>query len=107
LELPVGGKFQVEMAEHIHFTTLDHRGQLGNFGDGKNHPQDYSTTNLDGEPLSSSGCLYTPNLWVNSLFFFSSRSTFVLLILFVSLIDILQTNPTLPVLLSPSPILRI
>ncbi|KAG8797996.1 hypothetical protein FRC18_008785, partial [Serendipita sp. 400] len=31
------------------------------WGDGKHHPEDYSSTNTGGEPLNSAGCLLSPN----------------------------------------------
>ncbi|CAG7847402.1 SubName: Full=Uncharacterized protein {ECO:0000313/EMBL:CCA68161.1} [Serendipita indica DSM 11827] len=64
LDIPSGGNFTVELAGNRAFTTLSYGGRLVTaWGDGKNHPDTYSITNLGDEPgPSGSGCLPSPNL---------------------------------------------
>jgi hypothetical protein len=58
---PAGGRFTVELAANRADTTLSYGGQFVTpWGDGKNHPDDYSMTNLGGYPATS-GCLPSPN----------------------------------------------
>ncbi|KAG2341603.1 hypothetical protein BDR05DRAFT_936336 [Suillus weaverae] len=63
LELPAGSSFTVEVAANRGVTSLSFNGQFAtDWGDGGNHPNDYSITNLAGAPLSSSGCIGNPNM---------------------------------------------
>ncbi|KAG1739391.1 uncharacterized protein EDB91DRAFT_1134902 [Suillus paluster] len=63
LELPAGGSFTVEIAANRGVTSLSYNGQYATeWGDGGNHPEDYSITNLDGAPLSDSDCISNPNM---------------------------------------------
>ncbi|KAJ8587089.1 hypothetical protein M405DRAFT_742501 [Rhizopogon salebrosus TDB-379] len=63
LELPVGESFTVEIADNRGVTSLSFDGQYATaWGDGENHPDDYSISNLDGAPLTSSGCIGSPNM---------------------------------------------
>ncbi|PVG03262.1 hypothetical protein CPB86DRAFT_695511 [Serendipita vermifera] len=64
LEIPAGGNFTVEIATNRAFTHYSYDGRLVTaWGDGKDHPDDYSITNLGGEPNpSDSGCIPSPNL---------------------------------------------
>ncbi|KIM60439.1 hypothetical protein SCLCIDRAFT_1183812 [Scleroderma citrinum Foug A] len=63
LELPAGGSFTVEIADNRGVTSLSDNGKHAtDWPDGKDHPDDYSVNNLAGEPLSSSGCLASPNI---------------------------------------------
>ncbi|KAG8786214.1 hypothetical protein FRC16_001770, partial [Serendipita sp. 398] len=62
LELPAGGTFTVEIAMNRALTSLSYGGRrTTDWGDGKHHPEDYSSTNTGGEPLNSAGCLLSPN----------------------------------------------
>ena len=38
------------------------RAQVTGWGDGLEHPANYSVDNLGGAPLSAVGCIHTPNL---------------------------------------------
>ncbi|KAG2068216.1 hypothetical protein BDR04DRAFT_1025185 [Suillus decipiens] len=63
LELPAGSSFTVEIAANRGVTSLSFNGQYATeWGDGKNHPDDYSITNLAGAPLSDSDCIGSPNM---------------------------------------------
>ncbi|KAG2745013.1 hypothetical protein P692DRAFT_20865647 [Suillus brevipes Sb2] len=62
LELPAGSSFTVEIAANRGVTSLSFNGQFATeWGDGGNHPEDYSITNLAGAPLTDSGCIGNPN----------------------------------------------
>ncbi|KAG6333710.1 hypothetical protein ID866_5377 [Astraeus odoratus] len=62
LELPAGGTFTVELAVNRAQTSYTADGEFASdWPDGKDHPDDYSILNLDGYPLSSSGCIESPN----------------------------------------------
>lgn len=62
LELPVGGTFTVELAVNRAQTSYTNGGAgASDWPDGKDHPDDYSILNLDGYPLSTSGCIESPN----------------------------------------------
>ncbi|CAG8690055.1 15437_t:CDS:2, partial [Acaulospora colombiana] len=59
---PAGGNFTVEIATNRAFTHYSYGGRLVTaWGDGKNHPDDYSITNLGDEPNSSNSGLHTQN----------------------------------------------
>lgn len=59
---PAGGSFTVELAENRAFTTLSYGGsKTSPWGDGQQHPVNYSITNLGGAPISDSGCISSPN----------------------------------------------
>ncbi|KAG2047952.1 hypothetical protein BDR06DRAFT_963293 [Suillus hirtellus] len=63
LELPAGSSFTVEVAANRGVTSLSFNGQFATeWGDGQNHPEDYSITNLAGAPLSGSDCIGSPNM---------------------------------------------
>ncbi|KAG1785222.1 uncharacterized protein HD556DRAFT_1423826 [Suillus plorans] len=63
LELPAGSSFTVEVAANRGVTSLSFNGQFATeWGDGKNHPDDYSIANLAGSPLSESDCIGSPNM---------------------------------------------
>ncbi|KAI9460396.1 hypothetical protein HD554DRAFT_2316809 [Boletus coccyginus] len=62
LELPAGGSFTVEVAGNRAYTSLNPHATLTPWGDGRNHPDDYSITNLGGFDITSSGCIGSPNL---------------------------------------------
>ncbi|KAG2123093.1 hypothetical protein DEU56DRAFT_974448 [Suillus clintonianus] len=63
LELPAGSSFTVEVAANRGVTSLSFDGQFATeWGDGGNHPEDYSITNLAGAPLTDSGCIGNPNM---------------------------------------------
>ncbi|KAG2139623.1 uncharacterized protein EDB93DRAFT_699735 [Suillus bovinus] len=63
LELPAGGSFTVEVAANRGVTSLSFNGQFATeWGDGQNHPEDYSITNLAGAPLTDSNCIGSPNM---------------------------------------------
>ncbi|KAI9460394.1 hypothetical protein HD554DRAFT_2133492 [Boletus coccyginus] len=62
LELPAGGSFTMEMADNRACTSLNADAILTPWGDGMNHPDDYSITNLGGFKITPSGCIDSPNL---------------------------------------------
>jgi hypothetical protein len=51
----------MEMAGNRAFTSLDPDSIVTEWGDGKNHTDPYSITNLGGLQPSDSGCLPSPN----------------------------------------------
>jgi hypothetical protein len=62
LSRPAGESFTVEIAANRGVTSLSFDGQYATaWGDGQNHPDNYSILNLDGAPLTSSGCIGSPN----------------------------------------------
>jgi hypothetical protein len=90
LELPAGGSFQVEIAENRAYTSLSFNGaKATNWGDGQNHPNGYSTTNLGGAALSTDGCLSTPNMHTQNQ---SNAAGSAFAIAYVS--DISQATPS-------------
>ncbi|KAF8554672.1 hypothetical protein OG21DRAFT_1038036 [Imleria badia] len=64
LDIPAGGKFTVELADNRAWTSLtgNPHAVLTDWGDGLNHPDDYSVTNLGGLKPTTSGCIPSPNL---------------------------------------------
>lgn len=60
---PAGGNFTVQIATNRALTTYSYGGRyVTAWGDGKNHPDDYSITNLAGEPNpGNSSCIPSPN----------------------------------------------
>lgn len=59
---PAGSSFTVEVAANRGVTSLSFNGQFATeWGDGQNHPEDYSIANLAGAPLSGSDCIGSPN----------------------------------------------
>lgn len=90
LELPAGKSITVEIADNRAATTLSFNGaKTTEWGDGKNHPEGYSITNLGGAPLSSDGCLSEPNMHTQNE---SMAAGTAFAIAYVS--DISQANPS-------------
>jgi len=68
LEIPAGGKFTAELSPNRAFTSLSFNGsKITGWGDGQDHPADYSTTNLGGFNLSENGCISSPNLHAHNV----------------------------------------
>jgi len=68
LEIPAGGSFTVEIAENRAFTTMSYdRKYLSEWGDGENHPDDYSILNLGPNAhASTQDCIESPNIHAKS-----------------------------------------
>lgn len=69
LNIPANGNFTVEIAANRAFTTLSYNGAKSSaWPDGKAHPDNYNTNNVDPMfPLTSTGCLSSPNLHAHNV----------------------------------------
>ncbi|KAG9316973.1 hypothetical protein JVU11DRAFT_1153 [Chiua virens] len=62
IEIVPGGTITLELAENAWFTSLGTNPKLTPWGDGKDHPEPYSITNIGSDWVSPSGCISSPNL---------------------------------------------